>query len=199
LLTHVWTWTIFVLVFAIFLAVMLRASDYSRKGIILLLLVTLASVAIDVARISITGSISGIVADTEIAGVYTGSEEYIQRWTILIETINIWIGGQFSNFIVIALGLYWLFSSTLRNASNIFLFIFISTAIIPLFVGNSLLQVRVLYNIPFQIPAAIGLSYMINRAGANNRIFVAASIMWLIAMSIIAVSNFYLVTPSSAS
>jgi hypothetical protein len=200
LLTHVYTWTIFVFVFAILLAVMLRASDFSRKSIIILLLVTLASVVIDIARISITGSISGIAADTEIAGGYTGSEEYIQRWATLIETIHIYIGGQFSNFIVIALGLYWLFFSTLRKASDIFLIIFLSTAIIPLFVGNSALQIRVLYNIPFQIPAAIGLTYMNNRAGsAHNRIFVAASIMWLIAMSIFAVSNFALISTSSVS
>jgi hypothetical protein len=200
LLTHVYTWTIFVFVFAIFLAVMLRARDYNRKSIILLLLITLASVVIDVARISITGSISGMAADTEIAGSYTGSEEYIQRWNTLIETIQVYDGGQFSNFIVIALGLYWLFFSNLLKASDIFLIIFLSTAIIPLFMGNSHLQVRVLYNIPFQIPAAIALTYMNYRSdGAHNRIFVAASTMWLIAMSIIAVSNFYLVAPSSAS
>jgi hypothetical protein len=200
LLTHVYTWTIFVFVFAIFLAVMLRAGDYNRKNIIFLLLIILASVVIDVSRISITGSISGIAADTEIAGDYTGSEEYIQRWAILIETIHIYIGGQFSNFIFIALGLYWLFFSTLRKASDIFLIIFLSTAIIPLFVGNWALQIRVLYNIPFQIPAALGLTYMNNRAGEPyNRIFVVASIMWLIAMSIFAVSNFTLISPSSVS
>jgi hypothetical protein len=200
LLTHVYTWTIFVFVFATFLAVMLVINNYRRQSIILLLLVTLASVVIDAARISITGSISGIAEDAEIAGDYTGSEEYIERWHTLIETIHIYDGGQFSNFILLVLGLCWLLSSNLRNASDIFLFIFLSAGIIPLFVGNSALQVRVIYNIPFQIPAAIALTYMYNRAhGSYNKIFLAVSIIWLIAMSITAVSNFYLIAPSTTT
>ena len=200
LLTHVYTWTIFVFVFATFLAVMLVINNYRRQSIILLLLVTLASVVIDAARISITGSISGIAEDAEIAADYTGSEEYIERWHTLIETIHIYDGGQFSNFILLVLGLCWLLSSNLRNASDIFLFIFLSAGIIPLFVGNSALQVRVIYNIPFQIPAAIALTYMYNRAhGSYNKIFLAVSIIWLIAMSITAVSNFYLIAPSTTT
>jgi hypothetical protein len=198
LLTHVYTWTILVFVFATFLAVMLATNNYRRQTIALLLLVTLASVVIDAARISLTDSISGIVQDTEIATESTGLQEFNQRWNTLTETIQIYVGGQFSNFILIVLGLYWLVLSNLRKASDIFLIIFITTALLPLFVGNWHLQVRVLYNIPFQIPAAIALAYMNNRAhGAYNRIFLAASVMWLIAMSIAAVSNFILVPPSS--
>jgi hypothetical protein len=192
LLTHVYTWTILVFVFATFLAVMLATNNYRRQTIVLLLLVTLASVVIDAARISLTDSISGIVQDTEIAEESTGLQEFNQRWNTLTETIQVYVGGQFSNFILIVLGLYWLVLSNLRKASDIFLIIFITTGLLPLFVGNWHLQVRVLYNIPFQIPAAITLAYMNNRArGAYNRIFLAASVMWLIAMSITAVSNLF--------
>jgi hypothetical protein len=107
----------------------------------------------------------------------------------------IYVGGQFSNFILLALGLYWLFSSNLRKASNIFIVIFLSTGLIPLFAGNWLLQVRVLYNIPFQIPAAIALTYMSNR-NHTSRLFLPAIILWLVAASVTVVSNFYLIPPS---
>jgi hypothetical protein len=195
MLTHTYTWTIFVIVFTIFLVVMPAIKDYSRRSIALLLIVTLFSVAVDIARISITGSISGIVGDTELASDLTGLEQFAQRWNTLVETMYIHFGGQFSNFILLSLGLYWLFSSDLRKAPNIFMFIFLSIGLLPLFAGNWLLQVRVLYNIPFQIPAAIALTYM-NKQGHTYRIFLPAIITWLVAASITAVSNFYLIPPS---
>ena len=63
LFTHVYTWTILAIVMGIFLAVLLKFNYYSRKSIILLLLVVSSSVVIDVARMTITGSSSGIVSD----------------------------------------------------------------------------------------------------------------------------------------
>ena len=60
--------------------------------------------------------------------------------------------------------MYWLVRSNLRELANIFIMIFLSTALIPLFIGDYVLQSRVLYDIPFQIPAAISLYYI----GRNN-------------------------------
>jgi hypothetical protein len=195
LLTHVYTWTIFVIVFAIFLTIMLRLKNYHRKSVALLLSVTLFSVAIDVARTSITGSVSGVVEDIELASDFTGLEQFTQRWNTLIETVHIYDGGQFSNFILLSSGLYWLFFSNLRKPSDIFLIIFLSTGILPLFAGNWDLQVRVLYNVPFQIPAAIALT-RINNRGRRFRVFLPAIVLWLVAMSVISVSNFHLILRS---
>lgn len=195
LLTHVYTWTIFVIVFAIFLTVMLRLNNYHRKSIVLLLSATLFSVAIDVTRTSLTGSISGIVEDTELASEFTGLEQFTQRWNTLIETVHIYVGGQFSNIILLSSGLYWLFFSNLRKPSDIFLIIFLSTGILPLFAGNWDLQARVLYNMPFQIPAAIALARISSR-GQAFRVFLPAIVIWLVAMSVTSVSNFYLILRS---
>ena len=61
----------------IFLAVLLKFNYYSRKSIILLLLVVASSVVIDVARMTITGSSSGIVSDIAIARAGgAGIEQY---------------------------------------------------------------------------------------------------------------------------
>jgi hypothetical protein len=195
LLTHVYTWTVIGIVFAVFLAVMLRTNNYRKKSILLLLLATSFSVIIDVARIPIAGSVSGIIKDTQIAAEKTGAEQFTDRWRTLTETVHIYVGGQFSNFILIVLGLFWLFVSNLRKASDIFIIIFISTGILPLFMGDWVVQLKVLYIIPFQIPAAIAMTYMNNRAHVS-RAFLPVIIIWLIAMSIIAVSNFYFVPPS---
>jgi hypothetical protein len=195
LLTHVYTWTIFVIVFAMFLTVMLSLKKYRRKSVVLLLSATFFSIAIDVARTSITGSVSGVVEDIELASDFTGLEQFTQRWNTLIETVHIYDGGQFSNFILLSSGLYWLFFSNLRKPSDIFLIIFLSTGMLPLFAGNWDLQVRVLYNVPFQIPAAIALA-RINNRGHAFRVFLPAIVIWLVAMSVISVSNFYLILRS---
>jgi hypothetical protein len=59
----------------------------------------------------------------------------------------------------------------------------------PLFFGDWTVQSRVFYNIPFQIPAAIGLNYIMQQ---RRGIIISLSIcIWLIAISVVSVSNFY--------
>jgi hypothetical protein len=195
LFSHVYTWSVLSIVVGIFLAVMFKLSYYPKKSIILLLLVVLSSVAIDVARMTVTGSASGIEQDISIAKSGLGLAQFALRWSNLIDTTQNYLGSIFSNFIVLILGIYWLFRSNLREPSTIFLVIFLSLGIIPLFFGDWIVQSRVLYNIPFQIPAAIAFTYIKNQAKNNNIILIPICI-WLIAMSIRAASNFYLILPS---
>jgi hypothetical protein len=113
----------------------------------------------------------------------------------LLRTMYSYVGGQFSNFIVFALGLYWLFRSNLREPSCIFLMIYLSIGLLPFLLGDYVIQTRVFYDIPFQIPAAIGLAFI--RKQAPNGLIVAIAIcLLLLDISIMAVSNFYLI-PSS--
>jgi hypothetical protein len=195
LFTHVYTWTVLAIVMGIFLAVLLKFNYYSRKSIILLLLVISSSVVIDVARMTITGSSSGIVNDIAVARAGdAGIEQYKVRWSNLIEVTQIHLGGQFSNFLLFILGLYWLINCNLRQPSNILIAIFLSVGVIPLFFGDWIIQTRVFYDIPFQIPAAITLTYV--KKQANGTIPLLAICTWLIAMSIRTVANFYLTLPS---
>jgi hypothetical protein len=195
LFSHVYTWTVLAMVMGIFLAIMFKFNYYSKKSIIILLLVLLSSIIIDIVRTTVTGSPSGIEHDIYTARVGgAGLEQYMMRWSNLIDTTQIYFGGQFSNFIILILVLYWLFRSNLSEPSNIFLLIFLSIAVIPLFLGNWVIQTRVIYDIPFQIPAAIALTYV--KRHTNGTIILLPICIWLIAVSIKAVSNFYLVLPS---
>jgi hypothetical protein len=195
LFSHVYTWTILAIVTGLFLAVMLAYNYYSKKSIILLLLVVLSSVVIDTARIAITGNPGGIERDIYTARVAkAGLEQFMVRWSNLVDTTQIYFGGLFSNFIILVLGLYWLIYSNLRQPSTILIMIFLSLGIIPLFLGDWVIQTRVLYDIPFQIPAAIALTYV--KKQTNGTIILLPICIWLIAVSIKAVSNFYLIVPS---
>jgi hypothetical protein len=169
---------------------MLKLNSYPRGRIILLLFVTLSSVAIDFARMPNTGSYTGIASDMKIADVHeVGITQFLARWQNLDDSIHGYFGAMFGNFMILALGLYWLIRSDLRQPSTIFLAIFLSMAIIPVSIGDWVVQTRVLYEIPFQIPAAIALSYIITTRPTGITIFTPFCI-WLVAISIINVTNF---------
>ncbi|HEY6883945.1 MAG TPA: hypothetical protein VI278_07910 [Nitrososphaeraceae archaeon] len=195
LFSHVYTWSILVIVIGVFLAAMLKLNQYHKKSIVLLLLVVLASVIIDVARMSIIGSAGGIEKDIEFAKVTgAGPQQFALRWINLMRTMYSFVGGLFSNIIILTLGLYWLFRSNLREPSNIFLIIYLSAGLIPFLLGDYIIQTRVFYNIPFQIPAAIGLAFI--RKQVIGVMLVLLICLWLFDITIMAVTNFYLIRPS---
>jgi hypothetical protein len=201
LLTHVYTWSILSMVMGTFLLVsvvsrsttMFRTA--SRKNAILLLLILLSTVAVDIERSVSTGASGGIERDLQLADSLVGFEQLTQRWNNLTYTTVTFVGGLFANFIVLGLGLYWLVRTSTRDYTSIFLMIFLSIGILPFLFGEWVIQTRVFYNIPFQIPAAIALFQIKNQT--TGRIKVAPIYFWLVVVAIIAVSNFYLVAPQS--
>jgi hypothetical protein len=195
LFSHTYTWTLLAIVMGVFLVIMLAYNYYNKKSVILLLLVVLSSVVIDTARTAVTGQPGGIERDIYTASIGgAGLEHFAVRWSNLVDTTQIYSGGLFSNFIIIMLGLYWLFRSNLNEPSSIFLLVFLSIGVIPLFIGNWAIQTRIFYDIPFQIPAAIALTYV--KKQFNGTMILLPICIWLIAMSIRAVTNFYLILRS---
>jgi hypothetical protein len=174
---------------------MLKLNYYRRKRILLLLAIVLLSVVIDIARTSLTASVGGIEGDITLSkgaqGVGLG--QFSQRWSNLVYTTQVYLGGQLSNPIILALGLYWLFHSKLSEQSTIFLLVFLSLGVLPMFVGGVLIQGRVFYDIPFQIPCAISLTYL--KRYTNGTLLVLSIGIWLVAMSVYAASNFYFLPP----
>ncbi len=206
LLTHVYTWSMFALVTGIFLLVMLRFNYYQRKNIILLLLIVSSPVIVDAMRTAITGSNGGISGIVKFASPPTQpvpSGELVPRLSFqfasfranLLDSTEHYFGGLFGNFIILALGIYWLFRANRLEPYNIFIMIFLSIGIVPLFFSDWILQTRVFYNIPFQIPAAIALSCIMRQYRMKGIMAVFAICIWLIAISIVNLSNFYQVIP----
>lgn len=197
LLTHIYTWSILSMVMGVFLLILLKLRYYERRSVILLLLVLFLSVLLDVVRMIITGAYSGIgyeISPPFGSDLRLAPDQFATRWSSLIDTTQNYYGSLYGNFIIYGLGLYWLISSKLKEVSTIFLIAFLSIGIIPLFLGNWSVQTRVFYDIPFQIPAGIALTYVYRK---SNGIFIVMPVMiWLIAISITDVSNFYFVPPS---
>lgn len=196
LFSHVYTWSILAIVTGVFLAVMLKM-NYKRNAALLLIVALLSTVAVDLARTALGGS-SGFEEDAEIAGRLAGPEQFVLRWNNLTYTTTTFVGGLFANFIILGLGLYWLFKARMNEPVSIFVIAFLSVGILPFLFGEWVIQTRVFYNIPFQVPAAISLFY-IGRQQPNGFLKASPMYLWLIAMSVLAVSNFYLITPEYSS
>jgi len=191
--THVYTWTILALFSGIFLVIMYKMNSYRKKSIVTLLIVVLSSVAIDFARSTLTGFSEGIEGNIGLVHV-AGTEQVTSLWSNLTDTTQNYAGGLFGNFIIFALGIYWLFRSNSRKLSSIFILIFLAIAILPLLFGNGIIQSRMLYDIPFQIPAAIGLTYL--KRHPNGLLLILPICIWLLDISVRAVSSFYFVAPT---
>src|SRR5215208_1327930 len=207
LFIHIYTWTVLTAISGTFLVAMLLmaiwkkdkksnannvSNLFTRKRIIWLLLAILLAIVIDITKVVLIGSSGGVERDIQVAQTNIGIEHLSMRWSILNATMHDSLGGIFSNFIILLLGLFWVLKSNVREPSTLFLMIFLSAGIVPLIFGLWVLQVRVLYDIPFEIPAAIALYYISTRSG-TRLVTLAAACTWLVAISLVTVMNYYLV------
>jgi hypothetical protein len=189
LFTHVHTWSVIVVVMSVFLIIMIKLKYYYKKRIALLFIVLSCSVVLDIVKTSITGSMTGIEKDIEFAkATATGIEQFAVRWNNLTRSVYSFLGGQFSNFIIFSLGLYWLFRSNTRNISSIFVIIFLSIGLIAFLIGDYRVQARIFYDIPFQIPAAIALSLL--WSCVRGGLISIPICIWLLGLTVRTVSNF---------
>jgi hypothetical protein len=166
-------------------------TQFTKRSIIWLIVVITLSIVVDIAKTSLTGSSGGLEQDIELAQTRLGIEQFNLRSSILNTTMHDGMGGVFSSFIILILGLLWVIKSSMRDPATVFLMIFLSSALIPLFFGNWHIQTRLFYDIPFQIPAAIALYHISKRSGTI--LVTLAACTWLVAVSLFAVMNYYLV------
>lgn len=166
LLAHVYTWTIVISVAFVFLFVVLMLNYYPRRRIFVLYLILSSSIAVDILKSTWIGSSSGLEVDLSVGVTHgLGISQFGERLKTLADTVQIYYGGVYANIAILGLVLYWLIHCRARELANIFIMIFLSTALVPLFLGDYALQSRVLYNVPFQIPAAISLYYIGRKNG----------------------------------
>ena len=197
LFSHALTWSVLTIVMSIFLIVSLLLNSYPRRKTILLLLVVMSTVVIDIIKtmmLESVGSTGGVELTLSLAQSKIGFKELGLVWEILVDATQHHFGGIFSNIIVLGLVIYWFIRSNLRTDFNMFIVVFLTIGIPALFLGDWIVQSRVFYNIPFQIPAAIALTYLARRKNAFK--ILLPIYVWLIAISIWTVSNFYEVSPS---
>lgn len=195
LFAHTYTWTIMISVAFVFLFVLHALNYYPRKHFLLLYLVLSSSIAVDVLKSSWTGSLTGLESDVSIGfGHGFGISQFSERLGTLAQTVQTYYGGIYANIVILGIVMYWLIRSQPRELSNIFIMIFLSTALIPLFIGDYVLQSRVLYDIPFHIPAAISLYYIGRK---NSKLIFVALLLITSYLSFHVLANFGYIPPTN--
>jgi len=188
MLSHTFTWTFLALFIGIFLIVSYRLKMYEKKRIALIFLIIVATVAFDSGKSIMTDAKSGIERDVSVTENNASYQNLFSIWDNLSQTSFVYVGGILGNFLVLSLCIYWLVRSDLRVMPNLFIAIFLSIGILPILFGGEVIQSRVLFNISFQIPAAIGLVYLANQHKGTLLVF--AIPIWILAMSIQSITNF---------
>ncbi len=193
LFTHVYTWAIITVVLVILSIYVLKIGNNDKKRLYFLLSAIAISFTLDIVRIHITGTSSGTQQMINVFNYGISLELFYQSWENLTFTTQIYVGGIFSNFIVFVLGIYWSLRSNIKEPNNVFLFIFLSVGIIPIFIGDEVIKARLFYDIPFQIPAAIALTQMMK--SYNGKMMAFALCMWIFFIAVRTLFNFYLISP----
>jgi hypothetical protein len=193
LFSHVQTWTIFMYVIGLFLAVhFFQNKKGNKKTVLNIILSILPSLSIEIIRMVLINN-SGITQEINFALFKeVGLHDITTIWHNLIGTTHLYWAGQIANPVVLLLVIYWLYGTKIREKYTIFFIIFFSLIILPLIFADAEIQSRFLYEIPFQIPAAVALTILRDRVGS---LMPAAICLWLIVVSVYMASNFYLVVP----
>jgi len=188
MLSHTYTWVLLALFIGIFLIVSYRLKMFDKKRTALIFLIILSSIAFDSGKSIMTDAPSGIESYVSITSDHASYLNLFSIWSNLSHTSLVYLGGIFGNFLILSLCIYWLLRSNLREIPNLFIAIFLSLAILPILFGGEIIQSRVLFNIPFQIPAAIGLVYLTNLH--RGKVLVIAISIWIFTMTIHVITNF---------
>jgi len=188
MLSHNHTWTMLFAFASIFLIVTWRLGIFEKKKVALVFVIIIASVAFDSGKSLMTDADSGFGWGGNIASDDVSFLNLTTIWNNLTQTSLVYAGGIFGNFLILSLCIYWLFRSNFREMPNLFIAIFLSIGFLSILFGGEIIQSRVLFNIPFQIPAAIGLFYLANQH--RGKLLVLAVSIWILTISLHTIINF---------
>lgn len=188
LFTHEPTWPILVLALLISLILIIFTHKRARKIALYLFVSMFPSFMFESVRITYTKN-AGVIRDINYANDQGfGIHDFSTIWNNLITSTQTYLAGQFGNSIIYFLVVYWLFISDFKNKSNIVILVFLFLPMIPILFGDSVTMSRVLFEIPFQIPAAIALTYIMNHRSKTLAFVIC---LWLFAIGVRSSSNFY--------
>ena len=189
---HVYTWSIYIITILIFSLISLKLKIVPKRPILLILLTIGLTISIDVVKDVMIGSSGGVQEDIKLTNEFVGVNNLFILLKNIYESVLISHGGIFGNgLVLLVVLLFSIFYLNLRKIPDLLMLSFFSLLIVPIFLGYWNIQVRVLYDIPFQIPFAIALYYLVS--ATRNTYLLWAFIMLQTSIGIRTLVNFYLI------
>jgi hypothetical protein len=196
--THFYTWIVMAPIMITFTAFFLLHENKMpsnmriRKAIILSITfvipfaigVGLQSISMEVMQSKEISTYTSIVRGISL-------DNFPNYWHNLDYSLNIQNGGVLANSIILILCIGWIFLFKKFPMLSTLISIILLFSSISIFFGNDIIQTRILYNIPFQIPAAVTLYYLLGITPIGRLLFISI-ILCLITISLRFVSNLIL-------
>lgn len=192
--THIYTWFFFVICLGVSLLLIAKYQSANIKSstIIVILIILISSSIGFIIPWLIFGNVTGYHNFNDLF-----SNDFDRFTWSFIDLFNFVIlvshGGLFSNVMIPILCIAFLISLHRQN-NNIYLYIIVSILFLgtlSVFLGGIEFKTRILYNIPFQIPAAIGLFILYERT--KSKYLLIGCCLLIVSYSLYALTNYYLV------
>lgn len=160
LLFHSYAWSYFTAAITLFLVwsgIRNRLGKRSLRNIIILSAIMAAVIALDISKSSYSGGVTSFENDLSLADSTISVDEFNARWLNLNSTFRFYLGGFLTNSVTIALLLVWTIRARYNKDSDRLLLSMLFIGLLPILFGDYVVQARIFYIIPLQIPASIVL------------------------------------------
>ncbi len=163
LLTHPWTWVIILSVTILFASSLWKGTRRTTivRPLVLLLVI---NIAVDFAKNQIFG---GLVAaqDASVSLSHSGVSQSLGFWPNIISGLFFAYDGLLANAILLGLSLTAIFYLKFQNHFERLLILWVALSSLSFPFLSSLLQTRILYDLPISTLATMGLIFAIPRMG----------------------------------
>jgi hypothetical protein len=187
---HTYTWTIFLIVIFLFLLVSFLLKTYNRRVILNIFAALVIIILFDLTRSYLEVGSGGIRRDLiAVEGTESGVQQLAIRWSNLVRTVQVYVGGIYGQVFLltsILFGSYLLFIN--KHPISVFVLVFLSVGILPLFFGNREIIARVFYDMPFQICAAASLFWLQKQGNTGKLLMISVAIL-IVASSVRLATN----------
>jgi hypothetical protein len=150
----------------------------SKMVIFCIIAVLIVNFGVDYARTAYFNSVGGISSNFTVASDTIGVDQFNARWNNLAYTFRIYLGGLFADPMILVLAFIGMLILKPRTEFEQIVMASILILSFPLLFGNPLTQARIMYIVPFQIPAAIALISMSSKLQKLWPLFVVMIILY---------------------
>jgi len=158
MLFHNILWAYFISVMAFFLAwsgIKIKFSKKSIRIVVILGLIIAGIVVVDTIKSELIDSVGGFERNIMLSSKYEGSIEPDKLWTNLDTTFKTYMGGFLTNSAALLLVFLWTLKADYGKVFDRFILSMLFVSLLPFLFGDFVIQSRLIYIFPIQIPASI--------------------------------------------
>ncbi|WP_415280935.1 hypothetical protein [Candidatus Nitrososphaera sp. FF02] len=197
LLLHSFTWTFLMACLVCFFIVSLFVESKRKRTLLLgIALVIVGNVLLDYSKSEIFGISDSFSRTIIVPETTLDLSEYFLRWNNLNATFDVYLGGLFTNSLLLVLALVWFFLMKYEHIFDRILVSSLAVGTLPLLFGDFVTQSRIFYDLPIHILAAVVLYKLIqNRNNTISRLLIVVIAFHFANYVIRALSNLYFISP----